>query len=557
MTLLLIVAMSALPATPPPRAAPPAAMLMADYCVACHSERGKAGGLSLAGFDPAKPEANVEVSEKVIRKLRAGMMPPPGMPRPEAATMRAFVESLETAIDTAAAAHPRNEWRPFQRLNRGEYATAVRDLLGIEIDASKYLPADTLSNGYDNIADVQRFSPTLIAGYLRGAAEISRRATLPDTPATVARLVKQAYRGSATPADVEAAMGFYRRGGVRLAVQSILVSPRFLFRLETSLASRLSYFLWDAGPDADLLRADLSTAAEREKQMRRLLANKRSEALTTRFASQWLRLQDLDKVSDFDRALAKSMRKETELFIESLIRDDRSVLDLFTADYTFVDARLARHYGMSGVTGDGFRKVASEDMRRGLLGQGSILVSTSLADRTSPVLRGKWVMEVLFGMPPPPPPPNVPALDDTAAPIRDGKPLSTRQRMEQHRKSPACAGCHRGIDPPGLALENFSASGAWRTSDNDVAVDASGELYDGSKIDGPAGLRQAILNHQDIVLRNFTENLLTYALGRRITSADMPAVRAIVNQAAKDGNRFSAFIRGVVNSAAFLAPAGG
>jgi hypothetical protein len=302
----------------------------------------------------------------------------------------------------------------------------------------------------------------------------------------------------------------------------------------------------------------LRTQAGVEKQVRRMLADKRSDALSTRFASQWLRLQDLDKIfpdyllyPQYDDTLAQAMRKETELFFDSVVRNDRSVLDLITADYTFVNERLAKHYGIPNVTGGEFRRVQTPEYRRGLLGQGSILTSTSVADRTSPVLRGKWVMDVLLGTPPPPPPPDVPALDDSVKANEGGKMLSTRQRMEEHRKNPTCNACHRFIDPLGLALDNFDVTGAWRIKDNEVPVDSVGDLYDGTKMNGPVGLRDALLKHQDMMLRSFTENLLTYALGRRVEYADMPTVRAIVSSAAKNDNRFSSFVMGVVNSAAF------
>jgi hypothetical protein len=289
-----------------------------------------------------------------------------------------------------------------------------------------------------------------------------------------------------------------------------------------------------------------------------MIADPRSEALSTRFAGQWLRLQDLDQIHpdyllfpQYDDSLARAMRRETELFFDSIVRDDRSALDLLTADYSFVNERLAAHYGIPNVTGNDFRRVQLPEARRGLLGQGSILTLTSVADRTSPVLRGKWVMEVLIGTPPPAPPPNVPALDDSVKATEGGTLLSTRQRMEEHRKNPTCASCHRVIDPMGLALDNFDVTGAWRIKDNEVPVDTAGDLYDGTKINGPEGLRAALLRHQDMVLRTLTENLMTYALGRRVEYADMPTVRAIVNSAAKNNNKMSSFILGVVNSPAF------
>ena len=757
--------------------------LVAQYCTGCHSEKGKAGGLSLVGFDAAKADKNAEVAEKMIRKLRAGMMPPPGARRPEPVALSGLVDALETKIDAVAAVNPNPGWRPFQRLNRAEYARAVQDLLGLQVDVNSFLPPDTISSGFDNIADVQNFSPTLMEGYLRAASQISRlavgdrnasatsvtykigrtlsqmrhvdgtpigtrggisvthvfpadgdyvikvsmhneplggiygrysmltmgikeqvdvsvngeRVALIDvspsasetdfgqngganglemkTPAIhikagpqrlsvafiqridgpvddlimplentladvnisygvtalphmrdmsvigptvvtgvsetasrkkiftcrpldanqeetcaaqiVKNLTQQAYRGIVSPDDIQDAMEFFAKGrksgdfenGIRLALQSILVSPRFLFRLEPApanvvktaasyrisdqeMASRLSFFLWDAGPDAELIKAanggQLHTAVGLDKQVRRMLADKRSEALSTRFASQWLRLQDLEKMipdyllfPQYDDSLAQSMLKETELFFDSIVREDRSVLDLLTADYTFVNERLAKHYGIPNVTGNQFRRVQVPDYRRGLLGQGSILVSTSVADRTSPVLRGKWLMDVMLGTPPPPPPPNVPALDDSVKANEGGTMLTTRQRMEEHRKNPTCNACHRFIDPLGLALENFDATGAWRIKDNEVPVDVVGDLYDGTKINGPNGLREALLRHQDMVLRSFTENLMKYALGRRVEYSDMPTVRAIVRDAAKSNNKLSAFVLGIVNSPAF------
>jgi mono/diheme cytochrome c family protein len=770
--------------------------IVKQYCATCHSDRGKAGGISFAAFDAAKIEDHGELTEKMIRKLRAGMMPPAGARRPEPAVIEAMVTSFESRMDRFAALNPNPGSRPFQRLNRAEYQNAVRDLLSVDVDVTTFLPPDTISHGFDNVADSQSFSPTLMDGYLRAASQISRLAvgdrnaspssvtykipraasqmrrvdgapmgtrggtsvvhTFPadghyllkaslhyeplgglagrnsmtaydlkeqvefsvngervaivdlntrmsetdpknslvlttppvhikagpqrvtaafvqkldgpvddllmplentladvsitwgvtmlphlrdfivqgpldvtgvsDTPSRlkifscrptakaeeeacateiVKKLSTQAFRGAPSAADLQDAMKFYEQGrnggsprrssedgqraeaggfesGIRFAVQSILMSPRFLFRLEqqpTSLAngairhasfrladediaSRLSFFLWGTVPDAELIRAaglgSLHTAAGIEKQVRRMLADKRSEALSTRFASQWLRLQDLDKIfpdyllyPQYDDTLAQAMKKETELFFDSIVREDRSLLDLLIADYSFVNERLAIHYNIPNITGNAFQRVALPPYRRGLLGQGSILTLTSVADRTSPVQRGKWVMEVLLASPPPPPPPNVPALDDSVKANDGGKMLSTRERMEQHRANPSCNSCHRVIDPLGLALENFDVTGAYRIKDNEVPVDVNGDLYDGTRMEGPAGLRAALLKHQDMFLTGVTESLLTYALGRRVEYTDMPMIRAIVRDAAKKDNRISAFILGVVNSNAF------
>jgi hypothetical protein len=289
-----------------------------------------------------------------------------------------------------------------------------------------------------------------------------------------------------------------------------------------------------------------------------MLADRRSEVLGSRFAAQWLRLQDLDKINpdvrvypDFDEQLKTAMLRETDLFFRHIVDQDRPVLDLFSADYTFVNERLARHYRIPGVVGDEFRKVTYPDgRRRGLLGHGSILTLTSHADRTSPVLRGKWVLEVLLGTPPPPPPPNVPDLEATAE-AEDGRLRTVRERMEQHRSNPACASCHKMIDPLGLALENFDVTGAWRLRDNGTPVDAASALYDGTPLTGPADLQNALIKRSDVLVHTFTENLLTYALGRRLTYRDMPLVRTIVKRAAAADYRFSAFVLDIVRSPAF------
>lgn len=749
--------------------------LVKQYCVGCHNDRNKdrTSGLSFQNFDAAAAPDHAAMVERMIRRLRAGMMPPAGSKRPDQATIDKLVASFETRLDRAAALAPNPGWRPSQRLNRAEYARAVKDLLALDIDVSQFLPPDTLSHSFDNIADVQTISPTLMEGYLRAASQISRLAvgdrnasatsttwkvprtasqmrhvdgaplgtrgglsvmhvfpadgdylfqimlhmgptgdlfggpyagekievsidgeraalldinprmneqdpngvtmespkvhitagehrvsaafvqrfdgpaddlmmpiehTLADTnigevfgttalphlrdftvrgplavtgvsesesrrtifvcrPTTAAeeatcaaeivrKLATRAYRGTLPAEDFKDLMAFYERGrkqsdfegGIRLAVQAILASPRFLFRIEqvpsalkagqsyrisdADLAARLSFFLWGSMPDAELLKAagngTLRTPAVFEKQVKRLLSDPRAEALSTRFASQWLRLQDVDKVrpdhhfySYWDTTLSQAMVRETELFVDSLIREDRPITDLLTADHTFVNERLAKHYGIPNILGNDFRRVTIADPnRRGVLGQGSVLLLTSIADRTSPVLRGKWVMEVLLGSPPPPPPPNVPLLDETKG-VEDGRTLSTRERMEMHRKNPACNACHRVIDPLGLALDNFDVTGVWRIRDNGSPVDSSGELYDGSKLDGPGGLRAALLKHQDVFMLSFTESLMTYALGRRVEYYDMPAIRQIVSTAKAKNYRFSAFITGVANSAAF------
>ena len=763
-------------------AAPEAAQAVVDgTCRRCHNDRARYGNLSLDRFEVARADDDRPLAEKIIRKVRTGLMPPAGAARPDEPDLQALAETLETLVDGAAAEWPLPGRRSFQRLNRAEYERSVRDLLALDVRAGDYLPLDTKSAGFDNIADAQLLSPTLMNGYLRAAAEISRLAvgdpaagpreatykvtrwvsqreqvegapygsrggisvvhtfpadadyrfrvsfhhettgelfgsgrgalhtaehpeqieisidgeraalldidrwmhvsdpngvnlrtdpirvtagphrvsavfvrhlegpaqdlisphewslsstsvanaygftSLPhlrdlairgpldpvgvsDTPsrrriftcrpaapgdeaacagAIIDRLGTAAYRRPLTGDDRRALMALYESGaagggfeaGVRMALEGVLASPHFVFRFEAppagadtaegfavsdhALASRLSFFLWAAGPDAELI--DLATAgrlsdpAVLDAQVRRLLADPRSEALATRFAAQWLRLPDLDALHpdvrtypDFDEQLKRAMRRETELFFDHLVREDGSLTELLTADYTFVNERLARHYELPGIVGGGHRRVTwpAGQPRRGVLEHGSVLALTSYADRTSPVLRGKWVMEVLLGSPPPPPPPDVPDLDDTAA-DDGGRLLSVRERLEEHRRSPACSSCHRMMDPIGLALEHYDVTGALRVNDNGNRIDSSGELYDGTPVASAADLRAALLKRPSALARTFTENLMAYALGRRVEHFDMPAVRRIARAAEADGLRLSRFILEIVHSPAF------
>jgi Protein of unknown function (DUF1592)/Protein of unknown function (DUF1588)/Protein of unknown function (DUF1585)/Protein of unknown function (DUF1587)/Protein of unknown function (DUF1595) len=738
------------------------------YCAGCHNDQLKSGGLALTRLDAVHPGLSAPEWEKVIVKLRAGMMPPAGAPRPDTATVLGFAASLEKGLDQASAAHP-NPGRPaLHRLNRTEYANSVHDLLDLDVDPAAYLPADDMSHGFDNMAEVLNVSPTLMEDYVRAAGKIGRLAigdptmkpivetyhvpstlsqvrhiegtpfstrggmvvshnfpadgeyvfrmtlyfttntfvfgtfqkgeqleiavngervalldvnpamkvdddlrtppirvkagpqtisaafiqkasgpvddylepyehslgdlfagrtqgvtALPhlrdlgidgpyrvtgvgDTPsrrriftcrpvagqdelpcarAILSRLAGQAYRKPPSEADVEDLLRTYQAGrnnggdfesGIRLGLQLILANPEFVFRFERTpanvppganyrisdleLASRLSYFLWSSAPDSQLLdlakHEKLRDAGVLEQQVRRMLADPRSMALATNFAGQWLYLRNLDDSQpdlflypNFSRNLLQSMRRETELFFDSIQREDRNVLDLLTANYTFVDELLAKLYGIPNVEGSRFRRVTiADENRRGLLGQASILTVTSFANRTSPVVRGKWVMDTLLGAPPPKPPADVPPLKENTAGL---KPLPVRARLEEHRSNPACAGCHTMMDPIGFALENFDALGAWRWNDSGFPVDASGHLVDGTKVNGPASLRQALTAHSDAFLRTFTEKLLTYALGRGIEYYDMPTVRAIDREAAQNGNRFSSFILGIVNSTPF------
>ena len=741
------------------------------YCGDCHNDGEMVGEFSLDHFDAGKASDHAAQAEKMIKKLRAGMMPPKDSAQPDAATRMALVNALETSLD-AAAATPNPGRRPFQRLNRAEYLAAVQSMFGVSLDVSAFLPADTISASFDNIADVQMPSATAMQGYLRAASYVSRAVlgdpdadtssvtydvprtlsqkdrlegapygtrggtvvthnfladgkykfqmmlhgepqgelfgrtarsmtievsidgaraalvkvdrwinesspnglmvqtepiaitagphkvavaflrefegeeddymkpidhTLADTnigigygvttlghlrnvaivgPSNVTgvtnfperqrvltcaptakaeqaacarqiltRLATQAYRRPATAKDIDELMPLFTQGakksfdaGMREALQGMLSSLHFVFRVEETpagvkpgavykindvdLASRLSFFLWGTIPDKALVdaaaRGQLATPAGLNAQVKRMLADKRSVALSSRFAAQWLRLQDLDKIEPdaldypyYDQALAKSMRRETEELFNYMVHNDRPMPELLTADYTFVNERLAKHYNIPNVTGPEFRKVSyPNDQRRGLLGQGSVLVLTSHGNRTSPVLRGKWVMEVVLGTPPPPPPPNVPDLEKTSA-SANGRMLSVAEQMAEHRKNPACYSCHRVIDPIGLALDHFDVTGAYRIKDRGVPVNTAGELYDGTKLNGAAELRAALVKHSDVVVTHFTEMLMSYAIGRRVDYYDMPTIRKIVRAAAPQNYRISDLILGVVNSPAF------
>ena len=365
--------------------------------------------------------------------------------------------------------------------------------------------------------------------------------------------------------------------GIEMGLRAVLVSPEFLFRVEQDptgvapkavyrisnleLASRLSFFLWSSIPDEELLaaavRGELHQPTVLQKQVKRMLADGRSKMLVTNFADQWLYLRNLASITpdmrafpDFDDNLRQAFRKETHLFFESVMREDRSVLDLLRADYSFLNERLAKHYGVPNVYGSRFRKVTfgPETMRGGLLRQGSILTVTSYATRTSPVIRGKWILDNILGVPPPPPPPNVPALEEAKAAM---KKMTMRERLSEHRKNPACSGCHKLMDPVGFSLENFDAVGRWRQAEDGTPVDVSGGLPDGANFSGVAGLEKALLTRPELFATTFIEKLLTYSLGRGVEFTDAPAVRQIVRQAQKSDFRFSSFIQGIAGSPSF------
>ena len=394
-------------------------------------------------------------------------------------------------------------------------------------------------------------------------------------------VMRRAYRRPVTPADLSVPLKFFQdnraegfENGVEMALRAVLVSPEFLFRVEQDpagvapgkayqisqleLASRLSFFLWSSIPDDELLdaatRGTLRTPAVLEKQVRRMLADQRSRSLVSNFAVQWLYLRNLASATpdmrifpDFDDNLRQSFRQETELFFESILREDRSVLDLLGADYTFVNERLAKHYGIPHIYGSRFRRIVSEE-RGGLLRHGSVLTVTSYATRTSPVIRGKWILDNILGIPPPPPPPNVPALKENTGTTQ---PMSMRERLAQHRENPACRGCHQLMDPVGFALENYDAVGRYRRAENGKALDVSGGLPDGSKFDGVAGLQRALLARPELFATTFTEKLLTYGLGRGVERYDAPAVRRVLRSASAKDYKFSSFIVGVAESLPF------
>ena len=848
----------------------PQRTLFNRYCLTCHNEALAARGtvpVAFESLDLANLRADAEIWEQVVRKMRAGVMPPAGRPRPDGPASEGFVSGLETELDAVAAARPNpGRVEAFHRLNRAEYGNAVRDLLHLDIDVGELLPADDASYGFDNIAGVLRFSPTLMERYLVAAKKVSRlavgtpppfpnfdvfrladylpqddrfealpfgtrggtlihynfptdgeytiraklarqvgtydrnianfyqpqqlevsvdgerlavftlaasvpraprrrgapaavsaqpatqgqqatrqasadpvqRETTPrelqaqsgtssapgqpapapqpqrnsridrsildeewvvhfqakagprevmatfinrtpalletliepyerpqptgghnwgsrrgvylrsveisgpfpvsetaavanasvttpadgaagtggmnDTPSRrrifvcrpadpsqeagcassiLSALARRAYRRPVTDADVAGLLRFYEEGradgsfesGIEMAVRRLLVSPEFLFRTESDpaniapdtnyrvsdleLASRLSFFLWSSIPDDELLdvavRGTLHQPAMLEQQVRRMLADPRSHAIVDNFVGQWLFLRNLPalgpdpyKDPDFDEGLKWALRRETELFFESIMRDDRSVVELLHADYTFLNGRLARHYGIPFVHGDHFRRVTLPEgsVRGGLLGQGSILSVTSQPNRTSPVVRGKWILENILGVSPPAPPPNVPELEE---PELVATAVTMRERMAAHRANPICASCHRMMDPLGLALENFDQGGRWRTVEESfdsrsasfVPIDASGVLPDGTPFEGATGLRSVLVRRSDRFVATMTEKLLTYALGRGLEFYDMPAIRAITRDAASNDHRFSSLVLGVVNSMPF------
>ncbi len=741
-----------------------------QYCVTCHNETLKTAGLMLDTLDTTHIPEDAPQWEKVLRKLQNRAMPPAGMPRPEENTYVELVDYITHELDSYAQTHPNPGRTVLHRLNRTEYANAIRDLIDLEIDSTSLLPADDIGYGFDNIGDVLSVSPFLMERYLGAAAKISRLAigdtnllpsyhtyevprnrvqydrmskdlpygsrgglavkhhfpvdgeylikvklqtgrfdqiigmdrtrqldilidnkpiqrftieasdrgderihgdsvaadehleikldikagthtiaatfikdtvkaegilkqpdlglrnreqafyegvgnlsiagpfsidgpgntpsrerifscrpssNLSDTTCAkdiLSRLTRLAYRRPVNDEDIDILMDLYHQGkadagfenGIRMALQTILVSPEFLFRMEyepkgvksgesykisdLELASRLSFFLWSSIPDEELLslaeQNQLNQARTLKRQVERMMADPRAKSLVTNFAGQWLFLRNMERVlpdplafPNFDDNLRQALQTETELVIETMIQEDRSVVEILDSDFTFVNERLANHYGIEGIYGSEFQRIdITDNKRRGLLGHGSILTVTSYPNRTAPTIRGKWVLQQILGTPPPPPPPNVPTLKEDST----TRVLTMRERMEKHRANPACAVCHKVMDPLGFALENFDGLGRWReTSGDGNDIDSSGVLPDGTEFDGPTGLREILLTKQDLFVETFTERLLTYALGRGVEYYDLPVIRDIKNDAKQQDYRWSAIISGIVNSVPF------
>jgi len=762
--------------------------LLNTYCEKCHNATDWTGGIAFDTMQPDGIAQEAKVWEAAVSKLRGRMMPPPGEKQPDQATIDSFVAWMEGNLDKAAAAHPDAGYVSLHRLNRVEYARAVRDLLNVEVDPTDLLPQDTKSDGFDNVASVLKVSPTFLDQYISAARTVAALAVgsahasqaivtyragphdqafhveglplgtrggmavvhnfpadgtytfnfnvgtglgyigdlaqehkvvflidgkqifertiggaadfkdadqkqqeatkefaarfrgirlpvtagphqlvltfvqraesesddwlaafnpmggmgnlpriggieingpvdvtgLSETPSRarifscrptdasqelpcakqiLTSLMRDAYRRPVTDEDLAAPLHFFAVGrqgkdfdaGIQNAIVAILAGPKFLYRVETDpqlttaqttesspatnvkvssaqpaayhlsdleLASRLSFFLWSQGPDPELLGVAVSNTLHEPTvlaaQVKRMLTDSRANALITNFAFQWLQVDSMDKIQAdpnvfpyFDEDLRIAFRKEMELFVGSVLLKDRPVTDLLTADWTFLNERLALHYGIRSVRGSEFRRVELTDSHRfGLLGKGAILMGTSYANRTAPVLRGAWVLEVISGTPPHAPPPAIPALKEN---VPGAKPLTIRERMEMHRSQPSCNACHGIMDPIGMSLENFDAMGKWQTKDAETGtlIDTAGKMADGMAVSGPDDLRKALAARPDQFVQTLTVNLMTYALGRTVEYFDMPVVRQIVRDADHNGDRFAAIVMGIVNSPEF------
>jgi mono/diheme cytochrome c family protein len=729
--------------------ADPNKALVNRYCVTCHNQKLKTAKLSLDTLDFEHPEKDALIWERAIRKLRGGMMPPPGMPKPTLEAVNSLATYLENSLDKAGAANLNPGSVRIHRLNRAEYANAMRDVFGIEVDAAPLLPTDDISDGFDNIANALKVSPSFLEQYIMAARAMAKlavgtaptgkevkttlRGVDPDLPLPpgarggitaqflaqyegdyelragnnpavftvdgakvdslgrthlaaglhmvvaanagrsfaesegelfgfvpgaagtgysstglvvggvvangngggggrrgggpevtvdgpfnptgkpvettsrariflcrapdpkeesacasliLSNLAKKAFRRPVTEKDLAPLMHFYNEGrktdtfegGIQNAMVAMLSSAKFLYRVEPppadakpnsiyrlnsiELASRLSFFLWSSIPDDELLavaeQGKLSDPKVMEHQVRRMLADPRAKTLTTNFAFEWLKIRDMAGLEPdpfvypaFDAALRTALRREMEMFVDSVFHEDRSVVDLLSANYTFVNERLAAHYGIENIRGDQFRRVTLTDPNRfGLLGKGAVLMVTAYPNRTSPVLRGSYILENIAGTPPSPPPPNVEAFKEN----KDGEtPKTVREIMETHRANPTCNACHGVMDPLGFSLENFDTIGTYRSMDRftRTKIDTSGKLVDGTPVNGVSDLRNALLKHPEQFAQTFTEKMMTYALGRGVEYYDMPSIRKIVRDAKADNYKFSSIVMGIVNAPAF------
>lgn len=580
--------------------------IFAKYCVSCHGGKKPKAHLALDAFkDEDAFSKDPELLDKIQEKLRAREMPPQNKPQPGQDERKTITRWIDAKLAKLSQSVPgqRDPGRvTIRRLNRVEYNNTIRDLVGIDFHGADDFPCDDVGYGFDNIGDVLSMAPILMEKYLDAAERIVAKAF--ETPQVrerimfcqpteqtkidcarkiIERFVFHAYRRAVKTDEVDRLVGLVRQAeaqgdsfdkGIQLALQAILVSPHFLFRIELDsqprneqaihavndfeLASRLSYFLWSSMPDHELFeqarQGKLHEEPILESQVRRMLKDGKAHSLVENFAGQWLELRSLKNVSPdpglfpgFDEALRAAMLKESELFFGAVAKEDRSILDFLDADFTFLNERLARHYGINGVHGDQFQRVhLTTDQRGGILTQASILTVTSNPTRTSPVKRGKWILDNLLGTPPPPPPPDVPEL-------KEGKELTgtLRQRMEQHRANPSCATCHQRMDPLGFGFENYDAIGTWRTLDGKSPIDPSGVLPDGKSFKGPKELKAILKGKEEEFRRCFTEKLLTYALGRGLEFYDKAAVEQISRNLAQKGNRFSALVVEIVKSDPF------
>ncbi|MEP7353865.1 MAG: DUF1592 domain-containing protein [Acidobacteriota bacterium] len=730
-------------AKPAAAATNPQKALVDRYCVTCHNQRLKTAKLELDVIDITHPEKDALTWERAIRKLRGGMMPPPGAPKPALAEVNGLATYLEDALDKAGAANFNAGSVRLHRLNRTEYANAIHDLFAIDVDGAALLPTDDISDGFDNIAKALRVSPSFLDQYIMAARAVVKQAIgtpptnkesrntvrgvdasiplppgartgvtarylfpyegdyelravgnpavftidganvdtkgrthltagyhtvvaatpgrsfadnegalqgfLPGASGTgyastgtggggggggrggagganvtvngpfnptgnpvespsrsrvfvcktpdpkeesacaariLSNIAKKAYRRPVTDQDVAPIMKFYTDGrkignfesGIENAMVALLSSAKFLYRLEAppatakpgtsyklsnlELASRLSFFLWSSIPDDELLtvaeQGKLTDPKILQQQVLRMLADQRSKSLTSNFAFEWLKIRDMSSLDPdsyiypaFDASLRTAFRREMELFVDSVFREDHSVVDLLSANYTFVNERLAAHYGVDNVRGDQFRRVTLTDPNRfGLLGKGAVLMVTAYPNRTSPVLRGAYILEKLLGTPPSPPPPNVEAFKEN----KEGEtPKTIREIMETHRANPTCNACHGVMDPLGFSLENFDTIGTFRAMDKFTRskIDTSGKLVDGTPVNGPTDLRNALLTHRDQFAQTFTEKLMMYAMGREVEYFDMPTVRKIIKDTKRDNYKFSSIVMGIVSAPAF------